>query len=79
MINSTKTFNTHFPAIRADIEDTTLPPLMRLSNAVYLLYATRNQVQHHVDRRMILYQKPETAIFTSDVLFTLCRLDSWTT
>jgi hypothetical protein len=77
-VNSTASFNAHFPAIRADIENTALPLLTRISNAVYLLYATRNQVQHHVDKRMILYKDPETAVFTADVLLSLCRLDSWT-
>lgn len=77
-VNSTATFNASFSAIRANIENAALPRLTRISNAIYLLYATRNQVQHHVDRRMILYRDPETAAFTADVLFTLCRLDSWT-
>jgi len=76
-VNSTKTFNAAFPSIRGSIENQTLPRLTRISNAVYLFYATRNQVQHNVDRRMMFYRDPETAAFTSDVLLTLCRLDSW--
>lgn len=78
-VNSTKKFNANFQGIRDDIEDTTHPLLKRVSNALYLLYATRNQVQHHVDRRMILFRRPETAMFTVDVFLTLCRLDSWAT
>ena len=77
-VNSTKSFNVAFPDLRKNIEDTTLSPLIRVSNALYLLYATRNQVQHHVDRRMLLFRQPDTAQFTADVLLTLCRLDSWT-
>jgi hypothetical protein len=77
-VKSTKTFNAAFPMIRAAIENPNFLSLERVSNALYLFYATRNQVQHHVDRRMILYKDVETSIFTADVLLTLCRLDSWT-
>src|SRR5262249_54107097 len=75
-INNTKTFNKHFPAVRDDILDQALPRDERIGNSVFLLYATRNHVQHHVDERMILYRDPDAARFTADVLFTLCRLDS---
>lgn len=77
-INNTKSFNAAFSSIRATIENQTLSRLERVSNSVYLFYATRNQVQHHVDRRMILHKDVEAAAFTADVLVTLCRLDSWT-
>jgi hypothetical protein len=46
-VKNTKSFNKHFPTIRANIENVGLPPVERIGNAAYLLYATRNQVQHH--------------------------------
>jgi len=75
--NNTKKFNTHYPTIRDGINDTNLTKLERIAHAVHLLYATRNQVQHHIDRRLILYKSVEEAKFTSDVLLALCRLSSW--
>lgn len=55
-----------------------MPRADRIHRAIYLLYATRNQVQHHVDRGLILYRSIPAAAFITHVLFTLCRLDTWT-
>ena len=76
-VHSTNTFNNHYPAIRDDILDEAKPKLERISHAVHLLYVTRNQVQHHIDRRLILYKDLKEAKFASDVLLSLCRLSSW--
>ncbi|AMV34671.1 hypothetical protein VN12_21275 [Pirellula sp. SH-Sr6A] len=76
-VHNTATFNMYYPAIKADIENAGLTKIERIAHAAHLLYVTRNQVQHHVDRRLILYKNIEEAKFTSDVLLSLCRLSAW--
>lgn len=75
--SSTKKFNTHYPSICDGITDSHLSKLERIGHAVHLLYAARNQVQHHIDRRLVLYKNLDEAKFTSDVLLSLCRLSAW--
>lgn len=76
-VHTSAQFNTHYPDIKKDILDDAKPKLERIAHAVHLLYVTRNQVQHHIDRRLILYKSIDDAKFTSDVLLALCRLSSW--
>lgn len=76
-VNTPATYNTAFPAIRTAIENAALSKLERVGHAVYLLYATRNQVAHQVDIGMELFTTPDSTRFTSDVLLSLCRLKDW--
>lgn len=76
-IHNTATYNAHYADIKKDILNTALSKRERVAHAAHLLYATRNQVQHHVDRRLILYKSIEEAKFTSDVMISLCRLSAW--
>jgi hypothetical protein len=76
-VHNTATFNAHYPAIKSDVLDAAKPKLERISNAVHLFYVTRNQVQHHIDRKLVLYENVDEAKFTSNVLLSLCRLSSW--
>ncbi len=76
-IHNTVTYNTHYLDIKKDIRDTTLMKRERVAHAAHLLYATRNQVQHHIDRKLILYKSIDEAKFTSDLLLSLCRLSAW--
>jgi hypothetical protein len=87
LVKDTASFNAKFPDIRKAIEDPARQSLFstpgdwwndRVYHAVYLLYATRNQVAHKVDAQMDLYKDPTAATFTVDVLLSLCRLDGWT-
>src|SRR5436190_731837 len=48
-------------------ESRELPRPTRIINAIYLLYATRNQVQHHVDRNLRLFRSLPAARFTTEV------------
>jgi len=77
-VKDTKKFNRAFTSLRKSILNPKLSKAERVANAVYLLYATRNQVQHHVDMTMVIYRRPEAARFLVDVLLSLCSLDSWT-
>lgn len=76
-IHDTTSYNASYPDIKKDIQDTNLTARERVAHAAHLLYATRNQVQHHVDRKLILYKSVDEAKFTSDVLLSLCRLSAW--
>jgi hypothetical protein len=77
-VNDTATFNAAFPTIKATIENPGSGDFERVCQAVYLLYATRNQVAHKIDAGMVLFTDIEAAKFTTDVLLTLCRLGGWT-
>lgn len=76
-VNDTASFNAAFPTIRTEILDKVKPSQHRISHAVYLFYASRNQVAHKVDSEMVLYSDVEAAKFTADVLFSLCHLSGW--
>lgn len=76
-VSNTASYNTHYPDIKNGILDTTLSKRERVTHAAHLFYATRNQVQHHIDRKLIIYGSIDEAKFTSDVLLTLCRLSAW--
>jgi hypothetical protein len=76
-VNTPATYNTAFPPIGRAIENVASPKLERVGHAVYLLYATRNQVAHQVDIGMELFTQPDSTRFTSDVLLSLCRLRDW--
>jgi hypothetical protein len=76
-VNNPTSYNAAFPTIRRAIENPALTHLERIGHAVYLLYATRNQVAHQVDIGMELFTQPESTRFTSDVLLSLCRLADW--
>jgi hypothetical protein len=76
-INSSASFNARFAALRDAINDETRPRNERIHHAIYLLYGTRNQVQHHVDRNLLIYRSLPAAVFITQVLFCLCRLESW--
>jgi hypothetical protein len=76
-VKSTATFNQHFPAIRATIEDDARSAQDRVGHAAYLAGVTRNQVAHTVDPSLVLYQDPEAARFVTDLLFAVCHLDGW--
>ena len=74
---NTTNYNAHYTDIKKDILDANLSRLDRVTHAAHLLYATRNQVQHHVNQKLILYKSLDEAKFTSDVLLSLCRLSAW--
>jgi hypothetical protein len=78
-VKTPPTYTAAFPTIRNAIENTNNSPLERIGHAVYLLYATRNQVAHQVDIGMELFTQPDSTRFTSDVLLSLCRLKDWAT
>jgi hypothetical protein len=63
-VNNTVTYNTHYQHIKTDILDANLSNRERIAHAAHLLYATRNQVQHHIDRRLILYESLDEAKLT---------------
>jgi hypothetical protein len=77
-MRGTDRYNMHFNTVRDRILNAGLPRADRIYDALYLLYATRNQVQHKVDRNLRIYRSIPAAIFATEVLITLCRLDSWT-
>lgn len=76
-VSNPATYNAAFPTLRIVIEDAARPRRERVANAIYLLYATRNQVAHQVDLGMELFTQPASTRFTSDVLLALCRLRDW--
>jgi hypothetical protein len=41
--------------------------------AAYLAGVTRNQVQHGVEKRMLIFKDREDVAFTADVFLALCR------
>jgi len=72
-------FNTHFPSLRAIIENQSRNENWedRIAAAAYLAGVTRNQVQHQVENSMIIFGDRNAAIFVADVLICLCRLNRW--
>jgi hypothetical protein len=70
-------FNAQFPLLKNIIEDSKRPLVVRIATAAYLAGIARNQVQHQVDKRMVIFTDSGAAIFTADVLLSLCRLDDW--
>jgi hypothetical protein len=76
-VGSPTEFNTHFPAIRHAIEDGSKPRDSRVAAAAYLAGVARNQVQHQVDDKMVLFCDRGAAMFTIDVLMCLCRIGEW--
>jgi hypothetical protein len=76
-INDWATFNTHFPLLKSLISGPGQPPEHRIMTAAYLAGVTRNQVQHGVDKRMLIFKDRGDAAFTADVFLALCRWDGW--
>ncbi len=76
-VSDPASYNAAFPPIRTAIQDASRPRRERVSNSIYLHYATRNQVAHQVDIGMELFTAPASTRFTSDVLLSLCRLRDW--
>jgi hypothetical protein len=76
-INTTSDYNQRFPAYHTAITDPTRPRETRIAAAALFAGATRNQVQHQVDKSMVIFTDRESAIFTADVLLSLCCIDRW--
>ncbi len=76
-IKNWRDFNLHFPCLKSLICDATLPKERRIMTAAYLAGATRNQVQHGVEKQMLIFKDRGDAAFTADVFLALCRWDGW--
>jgi len=76
-VNSPTDFNSHFRYYQQSVRDVGATRASRIAAAAVLAGVTRNQVQHQVDRGMVTFVDRTAALFTVDVLVSLCRLDQW--
>jgi hypothetical protein len=76
-IGSWTDFNTHFSTLKSQISDPADTKEHRIITAAYLAGVTRNQVQHQVEKQMVIFVDREAAAFTVDALLALCRFDGW--
>ena len=76
-VNNTTDYNQRFPAYRNAITDPARSRENRIAAAALFAGVTRNQVQHQVDKGMVIFTDRGAAIFTADVLLSMCCIDRW--
>ena len=76
-VHNTNDYNAYFPRYYTAITDANRTRESRIAAAALLAGVTRNQVQHQVDTGMVIFTDRAAAIFTVDVLLSLCCLDRW--
>lgn len=76
-IHDWNSFNNHYPALEAVVQDTTKPILTRVAHAALIAGVVRNQIQHGIEKRCHLFSDRAMALFVIDVLMSLCRLREW--